>query len=256
MQHDSSGAQPALWVGTSGWVYRHWNGLFYPQGLPGNQQLAYYSERFQTVEINYSFYHLPERSVFEAWRAGSPPDFLFAVKASRYLTHMKKLKEPEEPLQRLLERATGLGSKLGPILFQFPHQWRVNLDRLSAFLAALQAFPGHRYAFEFRHTSWLVEDVYALLNDAGAALCLPVHPEVPLDVRLTAPWTYIRFHGGRYGVGYSDEELDEWAAHIRGFRGSGADVYAYFNNDWGGHAIWDANRLLERLEPASGRRAA
>ncbi|HBY95398.1 MAG TPA: DUF72 domain-containing protein [Chloroflexi bacterium] len=237
----------ALWIGTSGWVYKHWRGIFYPQQLPGDQLLRFYAERFPTVEINYSFYRLPRRSVFESWRSQTPDGFLFAVKASRYLTHMKKLKDPKEPLGRLLERAAGLQEKLGPILFQFPHTWSANLERLQQFFVALRPYAQHRYAFEFRHPSWLDPQVYALLEHAGAALCLPVAPAMPLDVCLTAPWTYIRMHGGEQGTGYSDEELRTWAERIRSFLAQELDTYVYFNNDPGGHAIRDAERLREML---------
>jgi uncharacterized protein YecE (DUF72 family) len=222
-------------------------GIFYPERLPGDAQLPFYARHFSTVEVNYSFYRLPERSVFEQWRRQSPPDFLFAVKGSRFLTHMKKLKDPEEPLERLMERASGLEEKLGPILFQFPRTWHLNLERLAHFMEALRPYAPQRFAFEFRHQTWLVPEVYTLLESAGAALCLPVHPTVPLDVRLCAPWTYIRFHGGRWGVGYSDEELAEWANHIRSFSAQSADVYAYFNNDPGGHALRDSERLRALL---------
>jgi uncharacterized protein YecE (DUF72 family) len=218
-------------------------GIFYPRGLPGSEQLPFYAGRFDTVEINYSFYRLPERTVFEQWRAQTPDGFLFAVKGSRYLTHMKKLKDPEEPLERLLDRAEGLSEKLGPILFQFPHTWHADVERLRDFLVALHAHSGHRYACEFRHETWLVPDVYALLEQERVALCLPVDPELPLDVRLTAPWTYIRMHRGQRGTGFADGELAIWARHIRSFREQQDDVYVYFNNDPEGHAIRDAERL-------------
>src|SRR5438067_7252988 len=160
----SASAGPALRIGTSGWVYKHWSGIFYPPKLAGEKQLPFYAERFDTVEVNFSFYRLPERSVFETWRRQTPEGFLFAVKGSRYLTHMKKLKEPEEPLSRLMGRASGLGEKLGPILFQFPHTWSVHVERLESFLQALQTYPGQRFAFEFRHSSWLTPRVYELLE--------------------------------------------------------------------------------------------
>ena len=239
-----------LWIGTSGWVYKHWMapvGTFYPDKLPGERQLPFYAEHFRTVEVNFSFYRLPERSVFETWRRQTPDGFLFAVKGSRYLTHMRKLKEPEEPLKRLMDRAMGLEQKLGPILFQFPAQWRLNFERLEAFIEALGAYPSHPYAFEFRHESWLVPRVYDLLERANAALCLPVAPWTPLDLRLTAPWTYVRMHHGQRGVGYGDEELETWAERIRSFLDKGADAYVYFNNDPEGHAVRDAERLREML---------
>jgi uncharacterized protein YecE (DUF72 family) len=240
------------WVGTSGWSYRHWLRRFYPDKLPAREQLPFLAERFATVEINYSYYQLPPRTTFEAWRARSPEGFVFAVKASRYLTHLKKLNEPEEPLQRLLDHAGGLGEKLGPILFQFPRFWDRHLPRLSAFLEALRAHPGHRYAFEFRHASWLVPEVYDLLRREQAALCLPIGWGIPLDVQLTADWTYVRFHGGEHGIGFSDEELRPWAERLRGYRAQGVDSYVYFNNDQIEHdqpqAIVNAQRLIQLLE--------
>lgn len=245
-QQQKKGA-PALWIGTSGWVYKHWMGIFYPPRMPGPDQLPFYAERFSTVEVNFSFYRLPERSVFEGWRERTPDNFLFAVKGSRYLTHIKKLKEPEEPLQRLMDRASGLGEKLGPVLFQLPPTWPKDLDRLRGLLAALRAFSGQRFTLELRHQSWLCADVYDLLQDVGVALCLPVSPTVPLDVRLTADWTYIRMHSGRWGTGYTDDELVGWAQRISGYRREGADTYVYFNNDPGGHALRDAERLRDLL---------
>ncbi len=236
-----------LQIGTSGWVYKHWMGIFYPLHLPSNQQLSFYAQNFSTVEINFSFYRLPERSVFEGWREQTPSGFLFAVKGSRYLTHMKKLKDPQEPLSRLMERVEGLQEKLGPILFQFPHTWHLNLERLQSFLELLQTYGEQRFTFEFRHSSWLIPQVYKLLENAGVALCLPVSPTVPLDVRLTAPWTYIRMHTGQYGVGYSDEELSIWANRIRLFLQQETDVYIYFNNDPDGYAIHDAQHLCRLL---------
>jgi uncharacterized protein YecE (DUF72 family) len=224
-------------------VYPHWRGGFYPPGLPGKEALPFYAARFPTVEVNFSFYRLPERAVFASWRRETPPGFLFTVKASRYLTHMRKLKDPEEPLERLMDRARGLGRKLGPILFQFPHTWRCNVERLTGFLHVLGRYAGQRFAFEFRHSSWLVPPVYALLEQAGAALCLPVLPSLPLDVRVTADWTYVRMHGGRAGIGYEGVELRWWARRLRAFLDEGRDVYVYFNNDAEGYALRDAEHL-------------
>ncbi|MBW4450136.1 MAG: DUF72 domain-containing protein [Spirirestis rafaelensis WJT71-NPBG6] len=237
-----------LQIGTSGWVYKHWMDIFYPPHLPSDQQLSFYAQHFSTVEINFSFYRLPERSVFENWREQTPSKFLFAVKGSRYLTHMKKLKDPIEPLSRLMERASGLEEKLGPILFQFPHTWHINIERLQPFLELLQTYPQQQFTLEFRHQSWLIPEVYKLLERAGVALCLPVSPTVPLDVCLTTPWTYIRMHSGQWNVGYSDEELATWAERIRSFIAQGFDVYVYFNNDPDGHAIRDAQKLYILLE--------
>ncbi len=159
-----------LKIGTSGWVYKHWMDIFYPPHLPSDQQLLFYAQHFATVEINFSFYRLPERSVFETWRKQTPSNFLFAVKGSRYLTHMKKLKDPIEPLSCLMERASGLQEKLGPILFQFPHTWHINIERLQPFLELLQTYPQQRFTVEFRHSSWLIPQVYQLLESAGVAL--------------------------------------------------------------------------------------
>lgn len=245
-----------LWIGTSGWVYRHWMGIFYPKGMPSEAQLPFFARHFPTVEVNFSFYRLPERAVFETWCRQTPPSYLFAVKASRYLTHMKKLKEPQEPLERLMERATGLAEKLGPVLFQFPHTWRANVPRLREFLDALGPYAPQRFAFEFRHQSWLTREVYELLERSGAALCLPVHPDLPLDPHLTTDWTYIRFHAGLHGIGYSGDELRFWADRIASYRQHGATVYAYFNNDLEGHALRDARTLMDLLGAGSQTRAA
>lgn len=239
----------AVHIGTSGWVYKHWRrGVFYPKDLPQKDELNFYTQHFPTVELNNSFYNLPSRSTFRSWRQQTPGDFFFAVKASRFLTHMKKLKDPEDPLKRFMDAARGLGDKLGPILFQFPASWQVNLDRLAEFMTALKRYRGRRWAFEFRHKTWLSADTYKLLRKGDAALCLPVAPDVPLDAELTADWTYIRFHRGKRGTGYSSQELSAWADRIKGFARQGADVYAYFNNDPGGHAIEDARRLRDMLD--------
>jgi uncharacterized protein YecE (DUF72 family) len=240
------------WVGTSGWSYKHWeNGRFYPPRLPAAEFLPHFAQDFATVEINYSYYRLPPRDTFEQWQLKVPTGFLFAVKASRYLTHMKKLKDPAEPLERLLHNAGGLGKTFGPVLFQFPRHWDLDLVRLRDFMQALQAHPGHRYAFEFRHRSWLTPEVYACLRDHQAALCLPIGWEIPLDVQLTTDWTYLRFHGGQRSHFFEDDELQLWADRLRRWREDGLDSYSYFNNDtlWRGRpaAIDNAHRLLELL---------
>jgi len=235
-------------IGTSGWVYKHWMGIFYPNRMSGDERLSFYARHFDTVEINFSFYRLPERSVFEHWRTQVPDEFLFAVKGSRYLTHMKKLTHPEEPLQRLMDRAFGLGEKLGPILFQFPRTWKANVERLDAFLGALEPYRDQRFAFEFRETSWLQDTVFTTLQKAGASLCLPVHPNMPLDVRLTTDWTYVRFHAGTHGIGFTEDELRPWASRITELSAQGVDCYAYFNNDPEGHALEDARRLREMVK--------
>jgi uncharacterized protein YecE (DUF72 family) len=241
-----------VWIGTSGWSYKHWeNGKFYPPKLPAAEFLAYFAGDFRTVEINYSYYQLPPRKTFESWRRKAPDGFVFAVKASRYLTHMKKLKDPSEPLERLLHNANGLGTDFGPVLFQFPRQWSVDLVRLREFMQALHTHPPHRYAFEFRHQSWLTAEVYACLREFNAALCLPIGWGIPLDVQLTADWTYVRFHGGQRSHFFEDDELEPWARRLREWREQGVDSYSYFNNDtlWHGHpaAIDNARRLRDML---------
>jgi uncharacterized protein YecE (DUF72 family) len=247
------------WIGTSGWSYKHWeNGHFYPPKLPAREFLPFFAQHFPTVEINYSYYQLPPRKTFESWGARAPDGFLFAVKASRYLTHMKKLREPEEPLHRLLERAEGLAEKFGPVLFQFPRQWDIDLERLTTFFAALERHPKGKWAFEFRHDSWLTGDVYRLLEQHAAALCLPIGWGIPLDIQLTADWTYIRFHGGQHGTGFEDDELAPWAARIREWRDRGVDSFSYFNNDslWHGRpaAIDNARTLGEMVSQPAARR--
>jgi uncharacterized protein YecE (DUF72 family) len=242
-------------IGTSGWIYAHWNGIFYPPKMPGPAHLRFYTDHFSTVEVNYSFYRLPDRTVFESWREQTPPGFVFAVKGSRYLTHMKRLSDPEEPLRRLMDRATGLGDKLGPMLFQLPTGWPADMARLEHFLSALHPYMPQSFAVEFRHASWLTSRTYELLERAGVALCLPVSPTPPLDVRLTADWTYIRMHqprsDGTSGGGFADDELLQWAVRIRTFLDQGADIYVYFYNDAGGHALRDAQRLREMVEAPS-----
>jgi uncharacterized protein YecE (DUF72 family) len=238
---------PQLLIGTSGWVYKHWKEVFYPSKLPANQQLPFYAERFPTVELNFSFYRLPTRRAFEDWRTRTPSGFVFAVKGSRYLTHIRRLKEPEEPLERFMQNACGLAEKLGPILFQFPPNWKIDQERIDDFLRALRGYRKQRFAFEFRHKSWLAPELYQLLERYKAALCLPVSPTAALDVQLTTDWTYVRMHRGRRGTGYSGQELSAWARRIGSFLDKGVDTYVYFNNDPEGHAIRDAERLRKIL---------
>ncbi|MBV9582054.1 MAG: DUF72 domain-containing protein [Chloroflexi bacterium] len=240
------------WIGTSGWSYKHWErGKFYPPEVPAAEFLPFFATHFPTVEINYSYYQLPPRKTFSLWHRKVPDDFIFAVKASRYLTHMKKLKDPAEPLERLLHNSRGLGTAFGPVLFQFPRQWKLDLVRLQEFMAALRTHAAHRYVFEFRHQSWLVSDVYDVLKASRAALCLPVGWGIPLDVQLTTDWTYVRFHGGQHSHFFEDDELAPWAARIREWRERGIDSYSYFNNDtlWQGRpaAIDNARRLREMV---------
>lgn len=238
-------------VGCSGWNYAHWREHVYPKGAPARRWLAYYAELFDTVEVNTTFYRLPRRESVAAWVAETPPEFLFAVKASRYLTHMKRLTDLGRGVERFYERIDPLvrSPKLGPVLWQLPENFHRNDERL---VSALASLPPGRHCFEFRHPSWFGEEVYALLREHGAALVIGDHPERPFQThQLTADWTFIRFHYGSRGRGgnYSERELDEWAARIQGWRES-AHVYAYFNNDWNAYALRNAlllRRIIERV---------
>jgi uncharacterized protein YecE (DUF72 family) len=238
------------WVGTSGWVYPHWRGPFYPADLPTGSWLPHYAQRFPTVEVNNTFYRLPSKAAFERWKAEAPTGFRFAVKASRYLTHMKKLLDPQEPLERLLNRARLLGDKLGPILYQLPPRWRCNLPRLVEFLACLP--PDVCHVFEFRDPSWINDRVFAALEKHGAGFCTISHPTVPCPLRATAGIAYIRMHGAQtlYASCYSEEELRWWAKQIEDQLAQGHEVYVYFNNDAFGYAVQNAQRLIELLRLA------
>lgn len=232
-------------VGTSGWHYEHWREIYYPQGLSAGERLAFYSHHFDTVEINNSFYRLPSRSTFSSWAQKVPPEFVFAVKASRFITHMKKLSQPQETVPGLLENAAGLGRKLGPVLFQLPPRWKVNPGRLDEFIASLPR--ENRYAFEFRDQTWFHGDVFRLLEAANCALCIASSPSFPMTRRVTADFIFLRFHGGKvlYGSKYSRKELEDWAAFSLPLLEEGRDVYAYFNNDAYGYAIQDARVFRE-----------
>jgi len=235
-------------IGCSGWCYRHWKGgVFYPQGLPAKDEFAFYASRFDTAEINNSFYRLPTEAASRGWREKSPPGFLFAWKASRYLTHMKRLLDPVEPLELMFSRADLLGDKLGPVLFQLPPGMHRNDERLASFLGVLG--PGRRYAFEFRHPSWYASEVFALLRAHDVSLCLSDHHHAPAPWEATASWVYVRGHGpgGRYWGRYPEETLDDWAARIRAWNAEGRDVVCYFDNDPEGAAPKDAEALKARL---------
>lgn len=233
-------------VGCSGWQYRHWRGTFYPVELPLTRWLEYYATRFDTVELNNSFYRLPEAASFAAWRKRVPSGFLFAVKASRYLTHMKKLKDPEEPLERLFDRLRPLGRQLGPVLYQLPPRWPVNVARLDSFLRALPS--RHRHAIEFREPSWYTDEVFAELRRRRVALCLHDMAGSAIRDQITAPFVYVRLHGPqRYTGRYRDDHLQRWAEWCAAQQRRGLPVYVYFNNDAAGDAPRDAVRLRELI---------
>ena len=232
-----------LRIGCSGWNYAHWrNGVFYPSRLAAREWLGFYAEQFDTVELNTSFYRLPRRASAERWAEETPDGFVFAVKVSRYITHVKRLLDVAEHLPLLYERIEPLRPKLGPLLWQLPPTFKADLGRLAT---ALEQLPrGERHAFEFRHPSWFTEETYTLLREHEAALVI-VDPE---RLELTAPFTYVRFHHGRRGRNgnYSRHELDEWAERLRRLN-QDADVYAYFNNDWEGYAVENARTLASLL---------
>jgi uncharacterized protein YecE (DUF72 family) len=243
-------------IGTSGWHYKHWVGKFYPAKLPASRMLAYYYERFDTVEINNSFYILPKIETLAAWRDATPKHFEFAIKASRFLTHNKKLKEPENALNNFLPRAEALGKKLGPILFQLPPKWRINIDRLAEFLDALPQY--HRYTFEFREPSWLTQPVYDLLRKHNAAFCIYELSGFHSPIEITADWAYVRLHGpgGKYQGSYSDQILRAWADRIANWTDQLKSIYVYFDNDQAGFATFNALTLKKMVEERIGKKSA
>jgi uncharacterized protein YecE (DUF72 family) len=249
----ASGSECEVRIGCSGWQYRHWRGNFYPSDVVQKRWLEYYALQFNTVEINNTFYRLPEPSAFEAWRERVPRNFLYAIKASRFLTHMKRLKAPEEPLDRLFARLRLLRRRLGPVLYQLPPRWSVDVERLAGFLSALPA--GRRHVIEFRDASWYSDTVFGLLAQHEVACCLHDMPGSATGRRVVGPFVYARFHGPvRYGGRYDDETLDDWAIWLAARVRERRSVFAYFNNDVGGHAPRDALRLREKLHQALARR--
>ena len=235
----------AVRIGCSGWNYADWRERVYPKGLAQRRWLEHYATLFDTVEINNTFYRLPARSAVANWVESTPPGFVFSVKASRFLTHVKRLTDMGEGVRRFYERIEPLAAspKMGPVLWQLPENFHRNDERLAGALARL---PAGRHCFEFRHASWFVPEVYDLLRKHGVALVIGDHPERPFQAHeLTADWTFIRFHYGSRGRdgNYSERELERWATRIDEWRRR-VEVLAYFNNDWNGYAV--ANGLLLR----------
>ena len=234
-------------------MYRHWRDVFYPGDVPQREHLEYYAERFATVEINASFYRLQERDVFEDWAEAVPGDFLFAVKGSRYLTHMKRLREPAEPVSRLMDRAGGLGKRMGPILLQLHPNMKYAPDRLRETLAAFGK--DVRVAVEPRHSSWYTDELYQLLREHNAALCAADQgEEFAVPVVRTADWSYVRFHGGHDTPEscYTRDGLRARARELVDKLDGARDVFVYFNNDGHGCALRDAARFAELIEEAGG----
>jgi len=232
-------------LGTSGWSYPGWRGIFYPPDLPSKRWLEFYAARFLTVEINMTFYRLPAPGTLKGWLEKTPPDFRFTLKAFRLITHLKRLRGVTEDVRHFYGLADLLGDKLGCILFQLPPSAALDLDLLAGFLRTLPK--GHRNVIEFRHPSWYDERVFELMRRERTALCIVPSGRVPSTPVETSDVAYIRFHGpsGRYDSSYSEQELAEWAAIIRGLRAS--ERFVYFNNDYRGYAVLDGRRLAEML---------
>ena len=236
-----------LFIGTSGWSYGNWQGVFYPATLKPVEWLPYYARFFNTVEINASFYHLLPQKTFDGWREKTPSGFIFSAKSSRFITHLKRLKETQEPLARFFSSVCGLGEKLGPILFQLPSNFTSDAYILDEFLKTL---PGeYRYAFEFRHPSWLNDEIFSILKGHKAAFVIQDSPHWPKAEIITADFTYLRFHGSSslYGSCYCDQELERYAKRIEKWRRGNGTVYAYFNNDARGFAVQNARTLKTLL---------
>ena len=235
-------------MGCSGWNYKSWRGRFYPSDLASAHWLEYYATRFDTVEVNNTFYRLPERATFESWRAQVPTGFMFGVKASRFLTHMKRLLQPEEPIERLFSRVAGLGRALGPVLYQLPATLTIDLPRLDRFLRALPRRSGltRLHVVEFRDPSWYIAETFALLNQRRVALCLHDKLGSAIKKPFVGPFVYVRFHGtsGRYHGSYSRRQLQWWAHVLSEQVQEGRRVFAYFNND--PEAVATANALTLR----------
>jgi uncharacterized protein YecE (DUF72 family) len=235
-------------IGTSGFHYNHWKGPFYPEKMPAAAMLEFYTQHFDTVELNNSFYRLPTASAFECWRDATPVNFIFAVKASRFITHNKKLKDPENAIDNLLPRAAHLGNKLGPVLFQLPPKRRVNTERLQNLLQILSS--ELRYAFEFRELSWITDEVCGILREFNAAFCIYELAGYQSPLSVTADFTYARLHGpesGKYQGSYSEHQLSQWARQIESWAKELKAIYFYFDNDQAGYAVANALRLREMI---------
>jgi len=248
-----------LLIGTSGWTYLSWKGAFYPKDLPSQRYLEFYSAEFSTTEVNYSFYHLPKPETYAKWAAQVPDGFAFAVKASRFITHVKHLADVEKAWATFVENALALGSHFGPILLQFPPSFRCDRKRLASFLKSVQNPASKsrslRLAFEFRHPSWFTVETYELLRQHHAALCIADSPRYPRRDVVTADFVYLRFHGRTelFASKYTDAQLAEEAEKIRRYYRDELDVYVYFNNDAEGHAVTNA-RTLRRMVAEETRR--
>lgn len=251
-EHDASRrpAKGELRLGTSGWHYADWWGPFYPADVKKKDSLGYYASRLNAVELNAPFYRSPSEKAVKTWYDATPDDFRFTWKASRFITHLKRLAVDRDSIDLLEAGVALLRHKAGPVLFQFPPNMKRDRDRLARFVAMLP--PGRRYAFEFRNADWFEAAIFALLADHGAALCISDHDAAPAPCEVTADWVYVRNHGpgGHYHGSYSDAALAEWAVAIRGWREEGRDVWCFFDNDVKSAAPSDADRLRVLVETA------
>lgn len=258
----------AVFIGTSGWSYNHWRGIFYPQGLQQTAWLEFYSRHFCTVEVNSTFYHLPREETVRNWVKKTPTDFLFSVKASRFITHFKQLTDPEESLKKFWQVLHWFSPKLGPVLFQFPSKFTKNLERLEKFLDVLSqkvvpgkirtsedhqknAYPKNKIltSLEFRHSSWFCSEVYALLSKYNVCLCFSDTPRYPYEEEITADFVYLRLHGHErlYVSKYTQSQLSDYARKIKKWSKKVGDVYCYFDNDAYGYAVENAKELEEMV---------
>jgi len=250
----TSGKQGSVWIGTSGWNYKHWLEVFYPPGLKQKDWFTYYAQHFATVELNNTFYRLPKKSTFEGWRQKAPEEFLYAVKGNRFITHIKKLASPQETLRPFVENVVALEEKLGPVLFQFPPGWKWHRDRVEPFLETLRSDPrtrGWRISFEIRNASWYTEEAFELLRRYDVALCFADWPDLKVQKPLTSSdFVYVRRHGpgALYASGYTDEQIRRDAREIVQWSSEGLDVFVYYNNDAGGWAVRDAKALMDAVE--------
>ena len=237
--------QGKVYIGTSGWHYRHWIGTFYPPKTKLHEQFDIYKQTFSTVEINNSFYRLPSPETFKSWRTESPDDFLFVVKGSRFITHQKKLIDPEESTKRFFANVKFLREKLGPILFQLPPTWKKNAERFGDFLQVLPR--KFRYVFEFRNSTWYDEEIIHLLRQYHCAFCIYELAGHMSPVEVTADFVYVRLHGpgNKYQGSYSEEQLKQWAEQCKEWQRQGLDVFVFFDNDERGYAAFNARTLKE-----------
>lgn len=242
-----------VFIGTSGYNYPHWwNGVFFPSDLSQRKWLEFYAEHFDTVELNVTFYRLPTKEVFDGWYKRTPKEFSFAVKGSRFITHIKRLKDCREPLSLFLEHASPLKEKLGVVLWQLPPRFPFQKERLEEFCVLLSTLPrskGLHHTFEFRDASWLCQEAFRILEEFNFAFCIAHGSGLPLMERVTSDFIYLRFHGGEvlYGSNYSEKELKKWANKIQDWKAKGKNTYIYFNNDAYGFAVKNALTLKKMV---------